>query len=221
MGESLRALGFPRVLCGHLSKNLSLPLQNAGQPVHAKIRDVEGIIRDLGLFYTDQSPTTTPAKEVVVFIHGFPFNQTMWDAQAALLKKDCRVITYDQRGHGKSKTRNQPYIFEALIDDLFLLFDHLKVSKAILCGLSMGGYVALRATERAPERVSGLVLCDTKSQADTNVAKLNRSADLTLIQQQGLPAFAEKFLKALLTPTTFESNPSLVEKVRQMILSNP
>ena len=158
-------------------------------------------------------------KATLIFIHGFPFNRTMWAQQAALYQRDFRVVTYDQRGHGESELGNTHYMFEFFVDDLIGLMDQLKIDRAILCGLSMGGYVALRAAERNPERVRGLILCDTKSEADSDAGKLKRASDLRMIQEQGLNIFAEKFSKAVLSPRNI-SNTDIVECVRQMIMGN-
>ncbi len=144
----------------------------------------------------------------------------MWKEQAALCEPSFRVITYDQRGHGQSELGNGRYMFEFFVDDLLGLMDRLKIEKAVLCGLSMGGYVALRMAERHPERIRGLVLCDTKSEADPDAGKLKRAADLKLIQEQGLKAFAEKFSKAVLAPSNAQ-NTALLDRVRGMILGNP
>ena len=89
------------------------------------------------------------------------------------------MVTYDHRGHGASDVGDGQYLIEFLVDDLIGLLDHLKLQKATLCGLSMGGYVALRAVERNPERVHALALCDTRSEADSNEAKLKRAAKLS------------------------------------------
>ncbi len=109
---------------------------------------------------------------------------------------------------------------DAICDDLLGLMDRLKIEKAVLCGLSMGGYVALRMAERHPEKILGLVLCDTKSEADPDAGKLKRAADLRLIQEQGLEAFADKFSKAVLAPSNVQ-NAALLDRVRGMILGNP
>ncbi len=182
---------------------------------------MEGFFDRLALYYTDSQTTTTPAKGVVVFLHGFPFDHTLWDAQAALLARDFRVITYDQRGLGRSSVPLHAYLFESFVDDLLTLLDHLHVTRAVLCGLSMGGYVALRCAERSPETIQGLVLCDTRSEADTNAVKLKRSADLRIIREQGMEAFADNFLKSVFSPVTGASKPNVVHAVRNMILSCP
>jgi len=160
-------------------------------------------------------------EKTIVFLHGFPFNQHMWDEQAALAKNlGLRVVTFDLRGHGQSETGTGQYGFEMFVDDLLELLDTQKITKAILCGLSMGGYIALRFTERAPERVSGLILCDTRSEADSNEGKIKRSETAKTIQNKGPKVFCESFLKAVLTPETMASQPAIVERVRQMILAN-
>src|SRR2546427_11481610 len=85
-----------------------------------------------------------PTAQPVVLIHGFPFSHEMWNQQIELLKKDYRVIAYDVRGHGRSGVADGQYTIEFFVDDLIGLMDHLKIEKAVMCGLSMGGYVALR-----------------------------------------------------------------------------
>src|ERR1041385_1473418 len=162
---------------------------------------MDAMINGLRLHYVDTGKSPGIA---VLFIHGFPFNHTMWQAQIELLKPHFRVIAYDGRGHGQSEIGDGQYMLEFLVDDLVGLLDHLKLDQAVLCGLSMGGYIALRAIERHPERVRALILCDTRSEADSNEAKLKRSAGIRTVKKEGVPAFAENFLKALFAPESFE-----------------
>src|SRR5260370_1143481 len=123
------------------------------------------------LFYVDEGNSkSTP----VIFIHGFPFSYQMWEPQIAACKTNFRVIAYDLRGHGQSSAEDAQYSIEGHVDDLFSLLESLKIEKCVLVGLSMGGYIALRAMERSPEHFAGLVLCDTKSEADSNEAKIKR-----------------------------------------------
>jgi 3-oxoadipate enol-lactonase len=159
-------------------------------------------------------------KHTLVFLHGFPFNQSMWTDQVAFAQAQFNVIAYDQRGHGQGELGAGQYAFENFVDDLLNLLDARGVQKAILCGLSMGGYVALRAIERAPERISGLILCDTRSEADSNEAKLKRAATVKTIKDQGVSIFCEDFLKSVLTPETLASRPDIATRVRHMIMGN-
>jgi 3-oxoadipate enol-lactonase len=159
-------------------------------------------------------------KPPIVLIHGFPFSSEMWSDQIQLLKDEHRVIAYDIRGHGKSDVGDGQYMLEFFVDDLIALLDHLNVSKAVLCGLSMGGYIALRAIERNSERFSSVILCDTSPQADTNEAKVRRAASIKLVKTNGVNAFAETFLKAVFAPESFQSKPREVEMIRRVIQSN-
>lgn len=156
----------------------------------------------------------------IVLIHGFPFSREMWNPQVEFLEKKYKVITYDLRGHGKSGVGDGQYFMESLVDDLITLLDHLKISTSVICGFSMGGYIALRALERNPEKFKGLILADTKSEADSNEAKLKRYAGLKLIKSKGIAPFADGFLKGSLAPETITAKPALVENLRSIILAN-
>ncbi len=155
----------------------------------------------------------------IVFIHGFPFDRSMWTEQAALLGKDHFVATFDMRGHGETDAGSGQYLVEFFVDDLIALMDNLGMERACVCGLSMGGYTALRAIEREPSRFSGLILCDTKSTADTNAAKLNRANHIKTILDGNKKLFADGQVKALFAPASFEKNKEAVEKIRKTIES--
>lgn len=162
----------------------------------------------------------TPGGTPVVFIHGFPFSLEMWEPQMRALPNNFRAIAYDIRGHGQSDIGDGQYSIEFFVDDLISLLDHLVVSKAIVCGLSMGGYIALRAYERHPDRFAGLVLCDTKSEADSNEGKIKRAESLEAVKVYGVGQFAEGFVKNVFAPQTLVSNSSVVESIRTIIKGN-
>ncbi|UCH63120.1 MAG: alpha/beta fold hydrolase [Fidelibacterota bacterium] len=153
----------------------------------------------------------------VVFIHGFPFSHRMWQPQLEALPHRYRAVAYDVRGHGDSEVGHGQYTVELFVDDLIGLLDHLAVNQAVVCGLSMGGYIALRAVERHPERFRGLVLCDTRSEADTDEAKVKRAGTIAAVRSLGVAPFAEEFVKLVLAPRTIEANPSVVKLVKGMI----
>ena len=161
-------------------------------------------------------PTATP----VIFIHGFPFSHKMWtftNGQTELLAGTNRVVAYDLRGHGESEVGTGHYSIEFFVDDLIGLMDHLAIHKAILCGLSMGGYIALRAVERNPERVLGLVLCDTKSEADGNEAKIKRAEAIKSIQVGGVKAYAADYVKNVFAPESLEKKQDAVKLIQSII----
>jgi 3-oxoadipate enol-lactonase len=156
----------------------------------------------------------------VVFIHGFPFSHLMWEPQMKALPNHFRAITYDIRGHGESSVGDGQYSIEFFVDDLLGLLDHLVIDKAILCGLSMGGYIALRAYELFPDRIRGLVLCDTKSEADTNEAKLKRSAIVRTVKTAGVPVFADDFANLVFARQSFQTHPDIIENMKSVMRAN-
>ncbi len=156
----------------------------------------------------------------LILIHGFPFDHTMWRPQIDALAGPRRVIAYDVRGHGKSDTGDGQYSIELFVDDLIGVMDGLGISRAVVCGLSMGGYIALRAVERHPDRFAAVVLCDTKSEADGNEARIKRAAAAQAVKAGGSAKFAEGFVKGVLAESTFRTRPETVEYVQGMIRAN-
>jgi 3-oxoadipate enol-lactonase len=156
----------------------------------------------------------------VVFIHGFPMNHFMWESQMESLPNDYRIIAYDVRGLGKSDLGNGEISMETHVDDLKGLLDDLDIKKAVVCGLSMGGYIALNAIQKFPQRFLGLILCDTKSEADTEEGKQKRFESIQKIERDGLPSFAEGFLKNVLAERTFQENKQIVNFLTHKILEN-
>jgi 3-oxoadipate enol-lactonase len=171
-------------------------------------------------YHFDYNVYGEAGKPAVVFIHGFPFSQEMWQPQVKALQASYRLITYDNRGHGRTSPGDSQYTIEFFVDDLIGLLDHLKLNQAVLCGLSMGGYIALRAVEKYAERVRGLVLCDTRSEADTNEAKLKRAAGIQTIKEKGVPVFVEGFLKQIFAAKSFETRPEAIEMIRKIMLAH-
>ncbi len=153
----------------------------------------------------------------VVFIHGFPFNCRMWQPQLAALPERIHAIAYDIRGHGRSAVGDGLYSLEFFVDDLMALLDHLELEQVVLCGLSMGGYIALRAVERHGERFGALVLCDTRSEADNDQARVNRATAIRALAKEGVAAFADNFAQLVFAPATFKSNPAAVDLVKELI----
>ncbi len=155
----------------------------------------------------------------ILFIHGFPFDRSIWDKQAALLSGDHFAVTFDMRGHGGSDAGSGQYLVEFYVDDVIAIMDHLGLERTCLCGLSMGGYTAMRAIDREPNRFSGLILCDTKSAPDTNETKLNRANLIKTILAGNKSQFADGQVKALFAPKSIENKIPAVERIRAIIES--
>lgn len=170
------------------------------------------------LHYIDHgSENDTP----IIFIHAFPLNLNMWQPQIEAISNKYRMITYDVRGLGQSTFGDGQYSIEIFVDDLIELMDRLKIDKTIICGISMGGYIALRAIERHPERFQSVILCDTRSESDSNETKIKRFASMKgLKEKNGISIFCEPFIKQAFSPKSFESNSIAIENVRKMILAN-
>jgi pimeloyl-ACP methyl ester carboxylesterase len=135
----------------------------------------------------------TPGKISIIFIHGFPFDHNIWNDQVKELSNDYYCVTYDIRGLGGSGDEVQ-FTLEDLVDDLFDLIKVENLHNPVLCGLSMGGYIALRAVEKQESEFRGLILCDTKSEADSNEAKLKRAAGIKQITEEGVDKFISVFI---------------------------
>lgn len=168
------------------------------------------------LSYTDSE---TKSETTVIFIHAYPLNKNMWIDQTNKLKADFRVLALDIRGFGDSELK-LPYTLENIVDDVIELMDTKKINKAILVGLSMGGFVALRAIERNPERFQGLVLANTKSEADSDEAKLGRYKSLIQIDQEGLNKFTESFIENALSHETKTEKPKVNLQVLSIVQEN-
>jgi 3-oxoadipate enol-lactonase len=119
----------------------------------------------------------------IIFIHGFPFNKWTWQNQLEVLKDKYHVVAYDVQGHGKSGMGSGPFTITQFADDLFLFMDAIKIETAIVCGLSMGGYIALNAIRRQPTRIEALILCDTQCAADTEEGKKKRMDTIASVHE--------------------------------------
>ncbi|HUI31458.1 MAG TPA: alpha/beta fold hydrolase [Candidatus Acidoferrales bacterium] len=155
----------------------------------------------------------------IVFIHGFPFDKSMWHEQGRLISNDHFGVAFDLRGHGESDVGSGQYLVEFIVDDLFEVMDHVGLKKAVVCGLSIGGYAAMRATDRDPTRISGLILCNTKSSADTNASKLNRANQIRMILARRKSQFADDMAQALFAPESFRKNKTAVHKIVSIMRS--
>ncbi len=172
-------------------------------------------INDIAVNYSDEGEKGAPA---VIFIHGFPFNRSMWNMQLKALKDSCRVISYDIRGHGTSDPGNEIFSIELFVKDLLALMDALKIKKAVLCGLSMGGYIALNAIENYPERFIALMLCDTTCIADTPEVKEKRMNAIESIRKNGVEKYAEESIKNFFAPESITVKYNEIDAIRGMIV---
>ncbi len=154
----------------------------------------------------------------VLLLHGFPFNRSMWRGQAEFLSASYQVITPDLRGHGET-TVTETATMDEMASDVAALLDELKIERAVIGGLSMGGYVTLAFYKKFPQRVRALVLADTRPQADTKEAQQAREQQALKALKEGMSPIAETMLPKVLAPETLDEQPEVVARVREMMLS--
>lgn len=154
----------------------------------------------------------------VAFIHGFPHNRSLWAPQVSGLVDRARCIAPDLRGFGDS-SRNGPYSIDQFADDVAMLLRTLGVSRAVVVGLSMGGYVAFALWRRHRALIRGLVLADTKAGADTDEARTKRRALIEVARTRGSGAVADGQMTGMIGKTTREKRPGMIDDVHRMLES--
>lgn len=165
-------------------------------------------------YFDEGLNTGTP----LLFIHGFPFSKEMWKKQFAVFAETRRVIAYDIRGHGHSVPGSLEFSVAQFAEDLLLFMDALLIEKADVCGLSMGGYIALNAFATDPERITTLILCDTQCNGDSIEAREKRIKTVALIRLNGLRKYADEMVNNLFAPDSFNSKPEEVSFIKDSIL---
>lgn len=172
-------------------------------------------INDINIHYHEEGEGLP-----VVFIHAFALNQTMWKEQVAALKNQYRCITLDLRGFGHSDVVEGTTLMSQMASDVRELMKALSIDKAVLVGLSMGGYVALSFYRYFPEAVRALVLADTRATADAEQARANRLLSAEKALREGSAAIADETTPKLLGDTTIETNADLVKLVHAIQAAN-
>lgn len=154
----------------------------------------------------------------LLLVHGFPLNRTLWEPQINDLGDIARVIVPDLRGHGASEPVPGEYPMDLLADDCFALLQDLgEENPVVVCGLSMGGYIAFSFYRRHPQQVAGLILAATRAKPDSPEARDNRDKMAAKADEQGASAIAEDMLPKMLSPRTIATNPELVQRVKHMM----
>jgi 3-oxoadipate enol-lactonase len=173
---------------------------------------------DLLVNYNASGPVFAP---VVLMVHGTPFNKGIWDLQVEALKSNYRVIAYDLRGHGGTTCEGaeKPLSIDLFTEDLVAFMDVLGIQKAILCGISLGGYIALDAIEKHPERFNALVLAATQCGIDSPEVMAERSRLIALLDKGGMDAYADEAMKHWFAPNSFTTRKEEVRAVRNMALA--
>jgi 3-oxoadipate enol-lactonase len=155
----------------------------------------------------------------LLFLHAFPLNRSMWSGElkALLSERHFRLVALDWRGFGESDITTDISTMEQFADDVAGLMDALGMQNAILCGLSLGGYVAFAFLRKYPQRVKGLILADTRPGSDTGEAKANRENVAKLAETGGTAAIADLQLPKSISDDTRQHRPEVEAGIRRMI----
>ncbi|HEV3081359.1 MAG TPA: alpha/beta fold hydrolase [Gemmataceae bacterium] len=150
----------------------------------------------------------------LVLLHGFPFSLQMWRPQAASLQTRYRVITPNLRGFGATDPFDGQPSVEQMAEDVSGLLDMLGIKEpVVLGGLSMGGYVALAFARHHADRLRGLILADTRAEADTAEGKANRDKTIAFAQTHSAREVVEQMLPRLLSERTRQQQPGVAEEI--------
>ena len=173
------------------------------------------LVEDTAIAYDDVG-TGLP----VIFLHAFPLNRTMWDPQVGALVAECRCIAIDMRGLGESAPA-PPYSMDRYADDVAGVLDALQIERAVIVGLSMGGYVAFALWRRHAHRVRGLVLADTRAAADTVEGVERRRKLIEVAETQGSTGVANMQIAGLVGRTTREKRPDIYDATHRLMAQTP
>ncbi|WP_113701077.1 alpha/beta fold hydrolase [Nonomuraea lactucae] len=157
----------------------------------------------------------------VVLLHAFPLSSAMWLAQREGLAPMCRVITPDLRGFGGSRLGEEEPSVDLMADDVARLLDGEGVDRAVIGGLSMGGYVTMAFCRRHPDRLLGVILADTKAGPDPQPVRDKRESIAQAVLSGGSGVLVTDVLPALIGPTTKERRAMVHGRVKGLVQSAP
>lgn len=161
---------------------------------------------------------------VVVLLHGFPLDHTMWEYQQGTVGSEYRVLSPDLRGHGRSVAPDGPiYTIDGMADDVLETLEAQGIDGPfVLGGLSMGGYVALSIADRFPNRLRGLMLLDTKAEADTPETRLVREDLARQVEASGsVEPVVQAMLTKMFSSTTRARRADLIARAGETMLQAP
>ena len=153
----------------------------------------------------------------VVLLHPFPAHHGIWLPVAEQLATRYRCILPDLRGHGASEPGSGPATMEKHAADVLRVCDHAGVGRAVFVGVSIGGYILFECWRRFRERFAGLVLADTRAQADSDETRHVRLTSVEQVQKRGPDSFLDAQVERLIGATTRRNRPDIAEAARAMM----
>jgi 3-oxoadipate enol-lactonase len=174
-------------------------------------------VNGLSINYQVDGPDGAPW---IIFSNSLLTDISMWDDQAAELKKTHRVLRYDQRGHGGTQVTDGKYSFAMLTADVIALMDALAIKRAHFAGISMGGMTALFLAQKHPDRFDRIIACDC-GPASTPVSAQQWSERIELASGKGMDALADVTIPRWFPPEFVATKAPVLDKVRAMINATP
>jgi 3-oxoadipate enol-lactonase len=159
-----------------------------------------------------------PDAAAVVLVNSLGSDLRMWDAQIGPLAEHLRVVRFDTRGHGDSPVPPGPYSLDQLGSDVLALLDRLELERASICGVSLGGAIAMWVAAHAPERVERLAVCFSSAWFGPAAEWLTRAE---LVREQGTAVIADAVVGRWFTDTMRREHPQVIERMRAMIAGTP
>jgi len=155
-----------------------------------------------------------------LLLHGFPFNAAMWREQIDFLDaRGVPVLAPDLRGLGENRFDGEVATMDDMARDVAALLDEFAVDRAIICGLSMGCYVAFEFVRLFPSRVDALILCGPRAQGPDAAERRSREEQARRALVEGMDFALESISTKLLAEQTLTQKPDVVKRVREMVLS--
>ncbi|SRR5579884_303237 len=174
------------------------------------------VANDVRIAYRIDGPEDAPT---VVLVNSLGTNLHMWDAQIAPLSQHFRVLRYDFRGHGSSSIPSEPSTIAQFGLELLALFDTLQIERAHICGLSLGGIIALYFVSHYPERINRAVFANTAARIGSEAIW---DARIAAVQNGGMAAVQDAVLARFLSAAFRQQHPEVAHKIAAMVAAtNP
>ena len=157
-------------------------------------------------------------ENVLVLVHGHPFDRSMWRPQVEEISNKCwRVIAPDLRGYGESSVIPGKTTLDIFATDIATLLDQLHIQEIVIGGLSIGGQIVMEFCRLYPERVRGILLAATSPGAETEEGKRNRAKMADRLLREGMETYAEEVLPKMVAPRNIAALPAVAKHVRSMM----
>ncbi len=185
--------------------------------VEKPIVTVYRLSNDIRISYHD-SGSGTP----ILFLHSFGHNKNLWFPQLThFLEKGFRVLAPDMPGHGDSSFDPARHGVDEIARCYIELLESLGIRRAVLAGISMGGYIALRMWGHRPDLISAMILSNTKAEKDSEEIVARRRAQIENIRRNGLEHFVTTGAPKRLSPVTLERRPWVLDVIKLLNFTVP